>query len=154
MCPAHIHAQRCMFQVTWIKLSWSPKKHSHIAMQPSFKGASAQEWFSLLRWRTRGGPGLVRGQKIAWRKILRDSVCPPKSIVQLFGGGSVSIFKTCYHCKVKLRKRVWEIFPQQRKGNQALILPPSQFWKTLSSELQSLPYSLFHLDSCYLGQVL
>lgn len=100
MCPAHIHAQSCMFQITWIKLSWSPKKHSHIAMQPSFKGASAQKWFSLLRWRTRGGPGLVRGQKITWRKILRDSVCPPKAVVQLLGGGSVSIFKTCYHCKV------------------------------------------------------
>lgn len=26
--PAHIHAQSPMFWITWIKLGWSPKKHS------------------------------------------------------------------------------------------------------------------------------
>lgn len=159
VCPPRIHTQvRVWNNLDQIRLIWD-----------TFPRCSAARICEALQYRTgfrsRGEEpvaqhapmsGYRSKSEFTWEELTREGACHPESIARLCGGGGASIFKTYYVSEGKARKRVEKIFPRQGKvGVHGLILPPSQLLKNpLLRAPESTPYSLFHLDYCYLGQVL
>lgn len=149
----------CMFWTTWIELGWS-KKHPMLQCIQDLQGSLCRSDF--LSW---GGEPVVQQHallsgywtkaEITWKELTWHSRCHPESIVQLLRDEGVSLFKTyCFRGQDQKKTSKTISYAGKSGSPWAYFASITVLKNPLLWVPKSMPYSLSHLDYCYLGQVL